>query len=126
MQQRSTCSLVLTNPAFLLSPSLSLSLPLSLPSRLLYGSDCDSKDYELMAAYATLMVFVYPIGVSFTLFMWMWSYRHHLDPEDLSVEEAMAARMNDKAHGCSHHIYFTQFVPRYWWYESVNLGRRLT
>ena len=49
-----------------------------------------------MRAYALCMVFVYPLGAWFTMNVWLWSYRHHLDPTDLSVEEAIEARFKDE------------------------------
>ena len=54
--------------------------------------DCDTPRYELMEAYASIMVMVYPLGCPLLVLIILFRHREGLDPRGMTEEEAIQAR----------------------------------
>ena len=84
-----------------------------------------------LTTHPSPQVLVYPIGLPVVLYFMLWRHRKLLNPPACStgvvteVEVITKLKQNpldDKAPIC----YFAKlYRPRYWWYEPVNMSRRL-
>ena len=50
-----------------------------------YGISCESPSYKAWSVYATVMIFIYPIGVPFFFFALLYRYRKHISCSQTAV-----------------------------------------
>ena len=91
------------------------------------AEDCDDESYESMRIYAIVMTIIWPVGVPIALVIWLARLSPHLDPPNVSEEDAIKQRKGDPSIVGSSIAFVAMFHrPRYWYYEVIfNLQRRL-
>ena len=88
--------------------------------------DCLSSTYRLQFVYSLVCIVIFPVGVPLAFACILFPLRARLDPPAPTEAEAIALRAEDE--GLEHSIarqLFRVYRPRYWWYELVDILRRL-
>ena len=89
--------------------------------------DCQSAEYSLMVAFATIMIVVYPIALPLLLFVALWRHRRKLNPTlDGHIEsDVIQHRRDDTA--LFEEEPLAQFAmlyrPRYWWWGKCETSQ---
>ena len=88
--------------------------------------NCNSKKYRDMFVYALVNVLIWPIGVPLTLMVWLSKLSTDLDPPDVNEKEAIVKRLhNENLKSSAVAFMALRYKPRYWYYELIDLTRRL-
>ena len=89
---------------------------------------CDSSEYTGMATFAVAMMFVYPMGTPLLLFAMLLPFRERFSPPEARHDEAEAIRQREADTDLANEpiaAFAMNFRPRFWWYETFNMARRL-
>ena len=79
-----------------------------------------------MFIYALVNVLIWPIGVPLTLMVWLSKLSTDLDPPDVNEKEAIVKRLhNENLKSSAVAFMALRYKPRYWYYELIDLTRRL-
>jgi hypothetical protein len=102
--------------------------------------DCLSATHGTMRVYATVMIFVFPIGMPLLSFWLLMRNKHKLDPGQDAIERSHAMRRDGTRHdalketislrndhGDILHLSFLyeSYEPKFWWYEILEVYRRI-
>lgn len=79
--------------------------------------DCDSSRYRQGVAITSIMIFVYPIGIPLIYFYILYKRREKI----MKRNEVGAKEVSGP-----YDFLFKFYKPKYWYFELIETGRRLT
>lgn len=95
------------------------------------NTDCRGNKYVVMKIYSLCMMILFPIGVPLSLGIMLWKCKHLLYPSEvkngeLSESEFILSReKNSKLEKKPITIFASMYRPKYYWFESWSLIRRI-
>ena len=87
---------------------------------------CGSKAYVFMVIYASVNVVIWPIGVPIGITIWLSMISRYLNPPGIPEAQAIVERQEHE-HVVNSTVAFLalRYKPRYWYFEMLDLARRL-
>ena len=88
--------------------------------------ECGSKSYVFMVIYASVNVVIWPIGVPLGITIWLSRISRYLNPPGIPEAQAIVERQDHK-HVVNSAVAFLalRYKPRYWYFEMLDVARRL-
>ena len=91
-----------------------------------YSTSCDSAEYNGIYGLASLMIFVYPLGIPTMYFVLMYRSRDKLDPQKFFTDMSLGEAVWKREHEVNHlKFLYDAFLPHYWWTEVMECARKL-
>lgn len=90
-----------------------------------YSIDCDSPQYHGFLGYTTIMLIVYPLGITLITACLLFVNRLAIHPPKTTTTMAIQQRSDNerlRAFG----FLFAPYKPEYWWFEMFECVRRVT
>lgn len=102
-----------------------------------YSTKCYTHAHTVMKIYASIFVFIYPLGCPLMYYILLWNHRDEIDPtlpsgkkarmnvnDDSDVKLAINIRHNYSAL-VPYSFLFESYEPQFWWWEVLVCVKRL-